>query len=33
VVVRDRRHGLLCNPHAQDHRIAAGTIPLPWFGV
>jgi len=32
-VVRDRRHGLLCNPHAQGHRIAAGLIPLPWFGV
>ena len=30
-VVRDRRHGLLCNPHAQEHRVAAGTIPLPWM--
>jgi hypothetical protein len=32
-VVRDRRHGLLCNPHAQDHRIAAATVPLPWIAA
>jgi hypothetical protein len=31
-VVRDRRHGLLCNPHAQDHRVAEGKIPLSWIG-
>jgi hypothetical protein len=30
-VLRDRRHGLLCNPHAQEHRVATGTIPLPWM--
>ena len=30
-VVRDRRHGLFCNPHAQEHRIATGAIPLPWI--
>ena len=29
--LRDRRHGLLCNPHAQEARIAAGEIPLPWM--
>ena len=32
-VLRDRRHGLLCNPHAQEHRIAAGKIPLPWMSI
>jgi len=32
-VVRDRRHGLLCNPHAQEHRRAAAEIPLPWMGA
>ena len=30
-VLRDRRHGLLCNPHAQEHRVGAGKIPLPWM--
>src|SRR5262245_6439284 len=30
-VLRDRRHGLLCNPHAQEYRIAAGAVPLPWM--
>lgn len=30
-LVRDRHHGLLCNPHAQWHRIATGAVPLPWF--
>jgi hypothetical protein len=30
-VLRDRRHGLLCNPHAQDHRFANAVIPLPWM--
>jgi hypothetical protein len=29
--LRDRRHGLLCNPHAQEMRRAADGIPLPWF--
>ena len=32
-VLRDRHHGLFCNPHAQEHRIASGTIPLPWLGA
>ncbi len=32
-VLRDRRHGLLCNPHAQEHRLAAAEIPLPWMTV
>jgi len=30
-VARDRHHGLFCNPHAQRHRVATGTVPLPWF--
>ena len=31
-VVRDRWHGLLVNPHAQEHRIAAGAAPpVPWM--
>ncbi len=31
-VLRDRRHGLLCNPHAQEYLVAAATgIPLPWM--
>ena len=30
-VLRDRRHGLLCNPHAQEYRIANGGVPLPWM--
>ena len=29
--VKDARHGLLCNPHAQEFRTAGETIPLPWF--
>ena len=32
-VLRDRRHGLLCNPHAQEHRRAAAEIPLPWMSA
>jgi len=32
-VVRDRGHGLLCNPNAQDHAVApAARVPLPWIG-
>jgi hypothetical protein len=31
VVLRDRRHGLLCNPHAQEFRVGDGDVPLPWF--
>lgn len=30
-VLRDRRHGLLCNPHAEEYRIANSGIPLPWM--
>lgn len=30
-VVRGRRHGLLCNPHAQEYRVATGPIPMPWL--
>jgi hypothetical protein len=29
--VRDARHGLLCNPFAQEMRSGAGNIPLPWI--
>lgn len=29
--LRDRDHGLLCNPHWQEARLAAGAIPLPWI--
>src|SRR5262249_58024104 len=33
-VLDGRRRGLLCNPHAQDHALAAGDeIPLPWIGA
>ena len=32
-VLRDPRHGLFCNPHAQEHRIAAGAIPMPWMAA
>jgi len=29
---RDRAHGLLANPHAQDYRLAQGAAPpLPWI--
>ncbi len=32
-VVTGRAHGLLCNPNAQDHALAAaGHLPLPWIG-
>jgi len=30
-VLRDRRHGLLCNPHAQEYRIASDAVPLAWM--
>lgn len=29
--LRDREHGLLCNPHAQEYRVAEAEVPLPWF--
>ena len=30
-ILRGREHGLLCNPHWQQARIAALEIPLPWI--
>lgn len=30
-LVRSRRHGLLCNPHSQEVRLATESIPLPWI--
>lgn len=29
--LRDRRHGLLCNPKCQDVRIAGAKVPLAWL--
>jgi hypothetical protein len=29
--VKDARHGLLCNPHAQEYRPAGKWIPVAWF--
>ncbi len=31
-VVRDREHGLFCNPLCQDARTEHGKPPLPWIG-
>ena len=30
-LVRGRRHGLLCNPHSQDCRVAGKRVPVPWL--
>jgi hypothetical protein len=30
-LVRDRRSGLLCNPHCQECRPAGDAVPLPWI--
>ncbi len=30
-ILRDPRHGLLCNPNSQQCRRGAGAIPLPWM--
>ena len=30
-LVRGRRHGLLCNPHSQDCRVAGARVPVPWL--
>lgn len=30
-LLRDRRHGLLCNPNSQAYSIAGDSIPLPWL--
>jgi len=32
-VLRDRHHGLLCNPHAQRWSLAGADVPLPWIRV
>lgn len=32
-LVRGRRHGLLCNPHSQDCRLAEGAVPVPWLSA
>ncbi|MBI1798393.1 MAG: hypothetical protein HYR73_01765 [Candidatus Eisenbacteria bacterium] len=32
-VLEDRRHGLFCNPHSQDHRVSGAAVPLPWIGA
>ena len=32
-VLRDRRHGLLCNPHSQEHRLSGADVPLPWIAT
>jgi len=32
-VLRDRRHGLLCNPHAQQWALSGADVPLPWIRV
>jgi hypothetical protein len=30
-VVRGRRQGLLCNPHAEEARLSGPDVPLPWL--
>lgn len=30
-VLRGPAHGLLCNPHAQEHRLSGSAVPLPWM--
>ena len=30
-LVRGRRHGLLCNPHSQEFRVAEERVPLRWL--
>ncbi|TMQ68623.1 MAG: hypothetical protein E6K78_00425 [Candidatus Eisenbacteria bacterium] len=32
-LVRGRHHGLLCNPHSQELRLAVGEVPCPWMGA
>lgn len=32
-VLRSRRHGLFCNPHAQRFAISGAEPPLPWIKV
>jgi hypothetical protein len=29
--LRDRRRGLLCNPHCQDAAVSGAVVPLPWI--
>ena len=31
IELKDRRHGLLCNPHSQEYRLATSDLPLPWW--
>ncbi|MEO5617541.1 MAG: hypothetical protein ABIS67_07195 [Candidatus Eisenbacteria bacterium] len=31
IELKDARHGLLCNPHAQEYRRAGDPVPLAWF--
>lgn len=33
VELRDRGHGLLCNPHSQEGWVAHGEIPMPWWAA
>lgn len=30
-VLRDPQHGLFCNPHSQESKLAADRVPLPWL--
>lgn len=30
-VLRGQAHGLLCNPHAQEHRLSGAEVALPWL--
>ncbi len=30
-MLRDARHGLLCNPWSQEYRMLGGAEPLPWI--
>jgi len=32
-VLRGPRHGLLCNPHAQEMQLASAGAPIPWIGA
>jgi hypothetical protein len=32
-VLRNRRHGLFCNPHAQRYAVSGAEPPLPWIKV
>ncbi len=32
-MLRDRRHGLFCNPFAQEARVSGSAVPLPWLAA